>query len=236
MKIFFILCALMFPAVCFSQNLILEISTPQPRLGEEFSLTISADSIAKNVFNFLSGKFSISNYVSSSNTESILGTNIQATKLGHNDIGPVTLSINGKKYSTNKLGFDVVDSLPAVNRGLWIRKVPINDTSVYIILEQRIPALTYITHSQNSINMSTKANEDDKETGMTQDSTEVHFHGSRQDYRSVINAKTGAKMDFKNFFAIYRITKADKSKPMVITKDFFTSIPDYYVFQDITIK
>lgn len=236
MKVRFILCALMFPALCFSQNLTLEISTPQPRLGEDFSLTIGADSIAKNTFSFLSGKFNISNYVSSSNTESILGANMQATKLGHNNIAPITLNINGKQYTTNNLAFDVVDSLPAVNKGLWIRKVAINDTSAYIILEQRIPALTYITRGRNSINMSTKANEEDKEAGMTQDSIAVHFHGSRQDYRSVINNKTGTKMNFKNFFAIYRIIKTDKNKPMLITKSYFTSIPDYYIFQDIIIK
>jgi hypothetical protein len=236
MKKSFILVFLALPVFCFSQTPTLEISTPQPRLGDNFSLTINIDTVAKNTFSFLSGKFNISSNTSSTNTGSMLSANMQATKLGHNEIGPLTLNVNGTKYTTNKITFDVVDSLPAKNEGLWIRQVPIDDTSVYLIIEQRIPALTYVTHGENSINMTTKANDDNKEIEMVKDSAGVYFHGSTEDYRSVANAKTGVRMDFKNFFAMYRITKTDKSKPMIITKSYFNNIPDYYLFQDIIIK
>jgi len=236
MKIVFVLAMVLLPLVCFSQNLTLDISTPQPRLGETFTLTVEVDTIATNVFSFLSSRFIVSGYRSTSNSGSALGTTLQATKIGHNEIGPLTLTINGKKYIANKIAFEVVDSLPAVNKGLWIRQAPIDDSSEYIILEQRIPALTYITRSDSTINMTTKANDDEKEIEMVKDVQGINFAGSTEDYRSIIDPKTGQKKDFKFFFALYRIVKTDKNKPMVITKISFNNMPDYYDFKDVVFK
>src|SRR5580698_1061924 len=92
-----------------------------------------------------------------------MSVSLEAKKKGRNEIGPLTIEINGIKYTTTKIAFDVVDSLPAVNKGYWIRKIKVDDTTVLILTEQRIPALTYYDHTDNSISMATKTNDDEKE-------------------------------------------------------------------------
>lgn len=150
----------------YSQTLELNISTPQPRLGESFSISANIDTIAKYVFGGLSNKFTVSTYTTASSETSKIGISLIAKKPGRNEVGPLVLTINGKKYLTNKLTFNVVDSLPYVNKGLWIRQVHVDDTTSYIIIEQRIPSMKYITHpNPTSINLSYKTNEDEKKDG-----------------------------------------------------------------------
>jgi len=235
MKIFFIICILLLPVICFSQKLKLEISTPQPRLGEDFNITVDINTLSLALFSSLSKKFDLSTFTNDANQSSLLGVNLKPRALGKSEIGPVTLNINGKQYITDKITFEVVDSLPAVNKGLWIRQVKINDTSSYIILEQRIPALTYITRTDTSINMTTKTNDDDKDVEMVQDST-INFEGSNRDTRSVIDPKTNEKLSFQYSFALYKVKIADKHKPTILTKSDFNNLPDYYKFQDIIIN
>jgi hypothetical protein len=235
MKAFFILCLLLLPVSVFSQVLTLELSTPQPRLGDSFTISFNIDTVASNIFSGLLGEFAISPIKNASNEGSKLGVTLTASKLGKTEIGPFSLKINNETYTTDKLDFEIVDSLPQVNQGIWIRKVPINDTSLYLLIDQRIPALTYITHNANSINLTTKTNDEDKEIEMVQDAPRINFHGSISDMKSFIDPKTGNELKFKSFFAMYKIIFS-KDKPTVITKADFNNIPDYYKFKDITVN
>ena len=198
MKTSLLLLALLFSFKCFSQTLELKISTPQPRLGETFNLNLAADTITSNLFGFLSKDFKVSSYFGISSEVSTLGANLQAKKLGHNEIGPLTLKINNKIYTTNKITFDVVDSLPLVNKGLWIRTVPLDDSTSYILIEQRIPASTYITHnSPNSTTSTDKINDDDKEIEMIQDNEKINFRGSHSTYQSITDPKKNEELKFE---------------------------------------
>ncbi|MGZ3822865.1 MAG: BatD family protein, partial [Mucilaginibacter sp.] len=204
MKYILILLSLVLSNTCYSQSLELKISTPQPRIGDVFSLSINVDTIASNVFNFLSPTYRVSPDKSQSNSESVITTNLQANKMGHNEIGPITLIIDNKTYISNKIKFDVIDSLPPTNKGVWIRTAPIDDSTVYIIIEQRIPASTYISHdSPNSISMTTKTNDDDdKEIEMIQDLDKINFSGSHSEMGRVNGPKNGTELKFENFFAL----------------------------------
>lgn len=229
-----IILILLLPFTALSQTLHLEISTPQPRVGEDFTIMVNIDTVAKDVFSGLAGKFTVSSY-SFGNASSMIGANLNASKTGKNVIGPLTLNINGKKYLTDKLTFDVVDSLPAVNKGLWIRQLPLNDTTTYIIIEQRIPALNYLTHDSTSISMTAKTSIDDKKAEMVQDSV-VSFHGSTENQKLSPDIKPGESLNFyQNDFAMYEVKHA-KNKPLILTKDYFTNLPSYYKFEDIVIK
>jgi hypothetical protein len=231
------LLVLFFSISGYSQTLELTISNPQPRLGEIFTLSVEIDTVATNVFSFLSNKFIVSPYKSSSNTGSTIGVSLQATKLGHNDIGPLNFKIDNKVYTSNKIKFDVVDSLPPVNKGLWFRTTPIDDSTVYLIIEQRIPALVYVTHdSPTSMTMTTKTNDEDKEVEMVQDSDNISFGGSHSDYQSVKEPKNKTESKFEYFFALYKIKRNKNGNPVVISKDDFKNIPDYYVFKNILIN
>jgi hypothetical protein len=67
--------------------------------------------------------------------------------------------------------------LPNVNKGIWIRKVPIDDSTVYILIDQRIPTHNLITHKDNNtINMSAEVDNDEKEAGLkTEDGEDVQI-------------------------------------------------------------
>src|ERR1700744_4510998 len=109
---------ILLPFTALSQTLHLEMSTPQPRLGENFTVTVEIDTIARSVFGGLANNFVVSSYADPGNETSKIGVNLQAKRLGKNEVGPFTLNVNGKKYLTDKLDFSVVDSLPLVNKGL----------------------------------------------------------------------------------------------------------------------
>jgi hypothetical protein len=211
------------------------MSTPQPRLGEDFTVTVEVDTIAKSVFGSLTANFTVSSYVDPGNETSKLGVNLQAKKLGKNEVGPFVLNINGKKYLTDKLVFDVVDSLPRVNQGLWIRQVHVDDTTSYIIVEQRIPAMSYISHPDSStISLTTKVSEDQKKTEMVEDSV-VSFHGSSEGPKSFTDPITKENINYQNYYARYSV-KHEKNKPLVLTKQYFTNLPEYYKFVEIVVK
>jgi hypothetical protein len=153
------------------------------------------------------------------------------------EIDTVATNVFSFLYTSNKIKFDVVDSLPPVNKGLWFRTTPIDDSTIYLIIEQRIPALVYVTHdSPTSMSMTTKTNDEDKEIEMVQDSDNISFGGSHSDYQSVKEPKNKTESKFEYFFALYKIKRNKNGNPVVISKDDFKNIPDYYVFKNIVIN
>jgi len=227
--------AVIFSASCYSQTLELSISSHQPRLGEYFSVSFNSDTLSKGVFKLPQDKFKIDSYINSMNIETTLSVNLQALKAGENEIGPFNFTFNGKSYKTNKLKFTVADSLPPVNKGLWIRKVAINDTSFYILIDQRIPAMNYVTRKSNTISMTAKTSEDEKETEMNTEDEEdakIESWGSSSSTKLAIGKDD---MSYKSLYKCYKVTISDKKKPFTLTSKHFVNLPDYYKFTDIVI-
>lgn len=220
---------------------ILELSTsnPQPRLGQSFTVSVNIDTLNQTLFHFLSKNFKISLAKNSSSETPEMSISLEATKKGRNEIGPLSLEFNGLKFSTNKIAFDVVDSLPAVNKGYWIRKIKIDDTTVLILTEQRIPALTYTERTANSISMTTKANDDEKEaelTWMNADVTnaKVNMTGGHSETQSIY--LPSKELTFQYSYWSYKIIIIDKNKPVVLGKTDFANLPDYYKFEDVVVN
>jgi hypothetical protein len=71
---------------------------------------------------------------------------------------------------------------------------------------------------------------------MVQDFDKISFAGSHSDFRSVTDLKSSTELNFKYFFALYRIKRGKNGNPVIITKDDFKNIPDYFVFKNITIN
>src|SRR4051812_44383102 len=122
MKSAFIFLALFYSISCYSQTLKLDISLPQPRLGQSFYLTCSSDTLSKQIFNLAPGKFKINSYTAFTGQETTFSVQLEALKIGQNEIGPLSFNFNGNTYKTNIIKFTVADSLPNVNKGIWIRK------------------------------------------------------------------------------------------------------------------
>ncbi|EHQ27655.1 BatD family protein [Mucilaginibacter paludis] len=142
MKPGFILVALFYSISGYSQALRLNISLPQPRLGQSFYLSFTSDTLSKQIFNLAPRKFKVKSYTAFTGQETCFSAQLEALKIGQNEIGPLIFNFNGNTYKTNIIKFTVADSLPNTNQGIWIRKVPVNDTSIYILIDQRIPTHT----------------------------------------------------------------------------------------------
>lgn len=236
MKAFFILCLLAIPVLSFSQTLELEMSNPAPRAGEYFTLSVSTDSLPKAVFGSISRKdFSIYSFGIKDSQQQYFCTEMKATSIGKKTLGPFSINLNGKKYTTNRLNFMVDDSLPDVPEGLWIRKAIIDDTTFYIVIEQRIPALRYNTRKDNEITTNVKEGIDAIETELKEDSI-VNVNSSGSSSSSSNSLHFDGKPEFMYHSHIYKFNITDKSKHITLTKENFKGLPDYYKFQDIVVN
>jgi len=237
MKSIFLFIALFFSISCYSQTLELDLSLPQPRLGQSFYLTVSSDTLSKQIFNFAPDKFKVNSYLALSGEQTSFSVQLQALKIGQNEIGPLTFNFNGHTYKTNVIKFTVADSLPHVNKGIWIRKVPINDTTVYIMIDQRIPIHNRITRkNDNSISMSGEVNDNQKEAELKSEDMEnakIENWGSSSETGLDI---AGSGSSYASFYKCYKVTIIQKSKPLILEKQAFDNWPDYYQFQNIKIN
>ncbi len=225
-------------ALCFwigvsAQTLNLSISNPQPRMGQSFTATVNIDTLNETLFHFLSSQFKVSLAKDQCSSTPEMSVNLEAKKIGKNEIGPLTIEFNGIKYKTNKISFDVVDSLPAVNKGYWIRKIKVDDTTVLILTEQRTPALTYYDHSANSISITTKTNDEEKEAGLTWmeadvnvANAKVNMTGGHSEMQTIY--LPNKELKFKYSYWSYKIIIIDKNKPVILRKSDFTNLPGDY--------
>lgn len=212
MKAFFVLCLLAIPVLSFSQTLKLEISNPEPRVGDYIKLTVNADNLSKDVFSSVSDKDFAFGY------EQYLSTDLKAVSAGKKTIGPFSITLNGKKYMTDKLDINVAEPLPDVPEGLWIRKVMLNDSTFYILIEQRELVQKSVTTQTELINSSI---------------SNIKFAGVST---TSSTSSTEGKAESQYYFRIYKFNIADKSKHIILTKENFTGLPDNYKFQDIVVN
>jgi hypothetical protein len=224
---------------CTAQTLELKISNPQPRLGQSFTISVDIDTVSSTVFSSLSNKFKLSTGKNAGGDAlSAIATEAVVTKTGRNKIGPFSIDINGKKYSTNAVEFDIVDSLPAVDKGFWIRTSRLNDSTVLVLTDQRIPALTYYDHTDNALTITKQTNGDDEEAKLNEaedvENAKVNMQLGQSEMQSIQLA--ARELNFKSHFWVYKVSIIDKSKPVVLHKAVFKNIPNYYNFKDIKIN
>jgi hypothetical protein len=235
MKTSLLLLALFFSGTCYSQTLELSISVPQPRLKETFEVSFSMDSLSKAIFKLDTTKFNINSYTSSGLPPSFT-VSLEARQKGENEVGPFIFTFNGKKYKTNQLKFTVADSLPDGNKGLWFRKLKIDDTTVYIMIDQKQPAHNIITRKdENTISATAGVDENEKDTELIDglENAKVDDWGSSSStIPDFIHNEKGCRTTYK----CYKVTILDKNKPLILTRHSFKNLPDDYSFKDITIN
>ena len=141
-----------------------------------------------------------------------------------------------KIYKTDIIRFTVAEPLPNVDKGIWIRKVPLNDTTVYILIDQRIPTHNSITKKDgNGITVSAEVNDNEKETVLRSgdiENVKIEDWGSSS---TTIPNFTGKELSYASYYKCYKVTKKFKSQPVVINKQAFDDLPAYYQFQNIII-
>ncbi len=116
-----------------SQEIELELQNPAPRVGEDIEVLLKLKHPSTEDENSEDYYFMNNNLV-----EGTLSINQKAEESGELSFGPISFSLNGKKYTSNSLTVMVDDALPETNKGIWIRQVNYNGKSL-LIIEQRIP-------------------------------------------------------------------------------------------------
>jgi hypothetical protein len=215
----------------------LSISTPQPRLGEKFKITLDDTYLKAQIFKSAIGKIQFSEDINNPDAGMVLYVN--ALEKGKNTIGPLEFIVNGTKYTTNKIGYEVIDPLPNTDKGIWIRKVNITDSTFCLIIEQRIPAKPKTTVNKgNSVTYSTEP----EYTTILKFKESYSIKGlsgrnsySNTDYGYFMDAD-GKQKKYLSAYSVYYFKIEDKTDQILITRDKFDNIPGDYNFQPILVN
>jgi hypothetical protein len=118
--IFLLLCSFS----VLSQQLKLRVNYPEPRRGDEIALSVflEEEDLATRP---IEGDFKFNHYTQDTGSVSI---------------GPISLTINGIKYTTDSVKVRVIEKLPNVDSGIWVRIVEFNQVE-YLVIEERISYL-----------------------------------------------------------------------------------------------
>lgn len=219
------------------QEMELSISTPQPRLNETFQISLDIKHLRGNIFKSLAGKVRLSNDINVTDEEQ-MRINVQAVSKGKYEIGPLEFYLNKTKYKTNKIHYEVVDPIPSVDSGLWIRKVAISESVFCIIIDQRIPAASKKTNpSDNMISFTTEP----EHTNIFKFKESYSIQGltggggsSVMNFSSVM--VNGQQKQFMYSTSIQYFNILDKNAKIRISKDVFMNLPAGYDFKDIEVQ
>lgn len=249
MKQFFIFISFLFSAIAgkaqnidsllaVPQVLELNISTPQPRLNENFKISLEANYIKAQIFKSTFGYLEFAEDIGNTD-DGMMNLNVKTTQKGKNQIGPLHFTINGIDYSTNKIEYEVIDALPNVDRGLWFRKVFINDSTFCLIIEQRIPANRKTTKISET---ETKYSIEPVEENVVSFKDAYSIDGLRgltsttySDFGSIYDAN-GNEKEFMTGYSITYFSIIDGKDKIKITKDKFQNLPTNYKFEDIIVQ
>lgn len=220
-----------------SQRVELTISTPQPRLHQNFTVSLDVNHIRANIFQSLVGKVDAPTGVHMVDNSDFMIVNVSPAKKGWEEIGPLVFTINNTKYTTDKIKYEVVDALPNIDKGVWIRKVDLEQNKFCIIIEQRIPATEVTTTIDNTINISKQPESPEimrfkysySIPGLSNPNS-----SSSSDYGSV--QVNGQDKQFMYGYSIYYFNIDDPKAKIRITKDYFENIPSWYHFNDIIVQ
>ncbi|EMR04246.1 BatD family protein [Cesiribacter andamanensis] len=132
----FLFLAFSLPAL--AQNLTLQISNPQPRVGESFTVSFSMDFFNEQMSQQLQQQASLE--VSQPPfTHKHYSRTFTATRAGQYTLGPYSFTFNGVTHTSNQLTIEVIEPL-AKEEGIWLRQVQFGGED-FLILEQMIPNL-----------------------------------------------------------------------------------------------
>lgn len=220
------------------QSLKLEISNPQPRVGEAFDVYIDPEHIKANIFRSLLGKLHAADEDMSYYNNRDLNMHVKATRKGNMQIGPLDFYVNQTHYTTNKIDVEIVEPLPATDKGLWFRTARTSDSTFSLIIEQRIPAKEKITKKDDITTSYTTEAETEDHIDLIQDPDSKGLESgsgiTNTSYSSV--SILGEEKKYMYIFIVKAYTITDKKAKIVFTKDMFKNFPEGYVFKNIVVQ
>lgn len=146
---------------------------------------------------------------------------LHAKEKGKQTIGPLEFTFNGVEYVTNKVEFEVIDALPQVTEGLWMRKAAADSNMVHLIIEQRM----LIQDSKLAVKLKT----DSLPAGVMLMNTDSRFSNEH------IPNTNGSSTACYLYYAIYTFKIQDAAKHVALTKDNFQNVPESFTFTEVEI-
>lgn len=221
------------------QTLELEMSTVQPRLHETFTITLDASYIRADIFKSAMDNLKVVENAGSIYSDNKMVFHVTALQKGKNEIGPLSFTLNGTNYTTNKLEFEVIDDLPDTDEGVWFRYGKTSDSSFYLIIEQRIPAdmkkksiskstvsYSYVPEREETVRLSNRYSMDNLRSEASNSNSEI---------KSFYNKK-GNRIEFLSSYCISYFTIKNKSQKVIFVESDFINLPKGYRFKDILIE
>lgn len=220
------------------QTIELKISSPQPRLKEKIELSLNMNYVRAQIFRSAIGKFETAEDIGNIDQDFMV-MKVNALQKGKQSIGPLSFNLNGTTYTTNKLEYEVIDALPDTDNGVWIRKAFPNDSTLCIIVEQRIPANSRVTKiDENTTKYWTEptgSNIAMMNTNNSVDGLEYHTSTSYSEEGYFYNEKK-KRIQFLSGYFISYFSITDKHAKIKLTKENFKNLPADYKFEDIIIQ
>jgi hypothetical protein len=217
-----------------TRQLKLVYETPQPRLNGQFVVSVDLNGFTRPLADSIEQKLSLGDdFIGHFNDRTAL-FNIKHTEMGKYTVPSVEFTYNNCNYKTNEISYEVIDSLPAVENGLWIRCIKDTDSTFWIIIEERLSL------PQNYKDSNWSAGE------WFEKMVKYDFFDSPIGYRGIQCPASGKAPEFliingkkiltcfSESYCSFEIT--DRNASIRLTKDIFKNLPPDYVFKDIIIQ
>lgn len=211
-----------------------KLSNPQPRLNQQSSIEIASVKIIKEITRSLSTTGQIDSRYSFKDDQLRIAE-LKTDKIGKYTIGSMEFNLNQTNYRTPVLNYEVIDSLPNTDKGLWIRNIKVNDSIFCLIIEQRVPNDSMLTSSTITLApLNLQFVDLAPVMFINHDFMMTQSGGSRGGEGTTLIK--GRQMGFKYFYWICYFRIISKSDKIILGKEYFKNIPDYFNFQDIVIR
>lgn len=208
-------------------------SNPQPRINENISLNIRTAILIDTIFNSLPPADQMN--VSKSYPNDLSIGYLKTDKIGKFKIGSMHFSMNGTNYYSKEMTYEVIDSLPETDKGLWIRAVKIDDSTFCLIIEQRIPKTGKEYYDSSKPNLVLY---DVNLRNVAFYSSNINLTPMKGEGLSFSNDKkvgNGKRSYFQSSYISF-IRILNRHVKITLTKDDFLNIPEDYIFQNIVIQ
>lgn len=214
-----------------AQNIQIKVDNTEPRLGQEFNLTIETDFFDK----FLKATFTDSLEVKRTYSNKNLTKTIIAKHLGPVTIGPIQFEFDGTTYFSNSITINVIPNLTD-KEGVWIRKLRI-DNRDYIVIEQISNIKPVTTGSGNTWTTEWKATEDNLVSLVEKPGEDIEFFNGRSGVGGHPDKGKGYSPSVSYAFKFYEIKRLPGFKGSFRLKEkYFENLPKGTEIPDIVIE
>ncbi len=227
---------ILFPInLALGQNLIISVSNPSPRLGQEINVYL-------RITDYYNPLDSIDGDIERDLGRGQIELNSWALDTGIVKIGPIAIVVNGVTYKSDSIELRVEQPLPAETLGLWIRQITFRDRD-YLIVEQRIPGEWKDTKPKNKNTFGTEFTSEKYEFGELEtdsfDASKVKlFHKySTKRIDAAGQRLRGGNANTTYKVSVYEIRKGPKFRgEYEIKREQFKKLPRDIKFETWTIR